>query len=533
MPPTFGIITVCSSGCTYSNAQLQLAIDSATPGMTIELRANETYLSPPDDKGFILRNKGGTDWIIIRTSTPDSQLPGPGTRLSANDAPKLPKLERRGIYGMTCEPGAHHYRIIGLEFRNPGNMSTSYTSGAFIHCGRFETTVESQPHHIIFDRIYVHAPPNTGQDVRFGIILQGRYQAVIDSWIADIKQSYFDASAIASWGGAGPLLIQNNYIEASTINVLIGGADPLVPNLVPSDIVIRKNLISKPLRWKSSGFSLLNVKNLLELKNAQRVLIDGNTFENVWPDAQTGYALMLTPRQGSAVGVKCGPAGSPGCAPWTVVQDVTITNNKLKTISNGVAISGRDPGGVFTYQTLSGGRFTIRNNVLEGLGGYAGTGNAFALANGPANVIVSHNTIVKYVGTNTDGKGLELQAGSPSTSPGFTFQNNILLARKYPLFGSVGSCSTNALNTYTPGFTWTHNVIAGPWPTPAGCTVNILPGWSGSNAFPTNESVIGYENYTQGIYRLLSSSPYRLAGSDGKDIGVDYTEYVAVHGLWP
>ena len=533
MPSAPGLITVCSSGCTYKNHQLQMAIDTAVPGTTIQLKAGEIYQSPPDDKGFILRNKAGSGWIVIRTSTPDVQFAPPGERLTVSDAPKLPKLERTGTYGMTCEPDAHHYRIIGLEFRNPGNAPTGHSSGAFIHCGRFETTVDDQPHHIIFDRVYVHGPSGVGQDVRFGVILQGRYQAVIDSWISDIKHNYSEANAIASWGAAGPLRIEDNYIEGSSINILIGGADPLVPNLTPSDITIVKNTITKPLRWKNPEFALLSVKNLLELKHAQRVLVEGNTFEGVWPDAQAGFAFMLTPRQGSGVGAKCGPTGSPGCAPWTIVQDVTIRNNKVKAASNGLAISGRDPGGIYTYATRSGSRFTIRNNILEGLGGYPGTGIAFAIGNGPGDVTITHNTVAKYNAANLDGKGLDLQAGSPSTSARFVFQNNILLARKYPLFGSIGGCSSAALTTYTPGFQWTHNAIAGPWPTPAGCTTAILPGWSAENAFPASESAIGYENYASGIYRLTSASPFKAAGSDGKDLGVDYVEYVAVHGLWP
>lgn len=531
MPAAPAIITVCSSGCTYKNSQLQAAIDAAVPGTTIQLKAGEIYQSPPDDKGFILRNKAGAGWIVIRTSTPDSQFAPPGERLTVSDAPKLPKLERTGTYGMTCEPNAHNYRLIGLEFRNPGNGATGHSSGALIHCGRFETTVDDQPHHIVFDRLYVHGPSLAGQDVRFGVILQGRHQAVIDSWISDIKHNYSEANAIASWGAAGPLRIEDNYIEGSSINILIGGADPLVPNLTPSDITIVKNTITKPLRWKNLEFAFLSVKNLLELKHAQRVLVEGNTFEGVWPDAQAGFAFMLTPRQGSGVGAKCGPAGSPGCAPWTIVQDVTIRNNKVKAASNGVAISGRDPGGPYTYATRAGRRFTIRNNILEGLGGYPGTGIAFAMANGPGDVTITHNTVVKYNATNLDGKGLDLQAGSPSTSSGFVFQNNILPARKYPLFGFIGGCSSTALVTYTPGFQWTHNAIAGPWPTPAGCTVGILPGWSAENAFPVSEAAIGYENYSSGMYRLTSASPFKAAGSDGKDLGVDYVEYVAVHGL--
>ena len=48
--------------------------------------------------------------------------------------------------------------------------------------------------------------------------------------------------------------------------------------MVPSNITIRRNLISKPLAWRTQSWT---IKNLLELKNAQDVLIEGNVFENV------------------------------------------------------------------------------------------------------------------------------------------------------------------------------------------------------------------------------------------------------------
>src|SRR5678816_3181005 len=81
--------------------------------------------------------------------------------------------------------------------------------------------------------------------------------------------------------GPGPYHIINNYIEAAAENIMFGGADAKIPNLVPSDIEIRRNHVFKPLSWKVGDPSYLGrhwaIKNLLELKNARRVTIDGNT----------------------------------------------------------------------------------------------------------------------------------------------------------------------------------------------------------------------------------------------------------------
>src|SRR5207244_1796422 len=73
--------------------------------------------------------------------------------------------------------------------------------------------------------------------------------------------------------------------------VMFGGADPAIPNLIPSDIEIRRNYFFKPLAWRASG--AWTVKNLLELKLGRRVLIQGNIFENSWAAAQAGFAIVI------------------------------------------------------------------------------------------------------------------------------------------------------------------------------------------------------------------------------------------------
>src|SRR5262245_36472575 len=66
---------VCASGCEYT--KLQAAIDAASPGDTILLRAGETFVGP-----FILKAKpSSTSWITIRSDAADSALPADGVRL--------------------------------------------------------------------------------------------------------------------------------------------------------------------------------------------------------------------------------------------------------------------------------------------------------------------------------------------------------------------------------------------------------------------------------------------------------------------
>ena len=72
------------------------------------------------------------------------------------------------------------------------------------------------------------------------------------------------------------------------------------------------------------------VKNLLELKSARRVTIEGNIFENCWGQAQAGYAIVFTVR------------AQGGAMPWAVVEDVDFVRNIVRNSSGGVNILGRD-----------------------------------------------------------------------------------------------------------------------------------------------------------------------------------------------
>src|SRR6266700_6564662 len=122
------------------------------------------------------------------------------------------------------------------------------------------------------------------------------------------------------WNGAGPFKIGNNYLEATGENVMFGGADPSIRNLVPSDIEIRHNHFFKPTSWRNVWAA---VKNLFELKNAQRVFVEGNVFENNWAAAQAGWAVQFTVRN------------QDGRAPWSTIEDVTFRKNIVRTPGRG------------------------------------------------------------------------------------------------------------------------------------------------------------------------------------------------------
>ena len=69
----------------------------------------------------------------------------------------------------------------------------------------------------------------------------------------------------------------------------------VIPNVWPSNILISRNHITKPLAWRAAWPSgaRWTVKNLIEFKSAKRVVIDGNIIENDWLAAQIGYAVVI------------------------------------------------------------------------------------------------------------------------------------------------------------------------------------------------------------------------------------------------
>jgi len=77
--------------------------------------------------------------------------------------------------------------------------------------------------------------------------------------------------------------------------------------------------VRKQPGWRNQGWI---IKNLIELKNAQRVVIDNNLIEYCWQQSQLGYAFMIT------------PVNQDGTATWTVVQHVKITNNVVRHVAS-------------------------------------------------------------------------------------------------------------------------------------------------------------------------------------------------------
>ena len=463
-----------------AGANLQAALDNAQPGDEIVLAAGATFTG-----NFILPAKAGSGWIVIRTSNL-AGLTAEGVLVSPANAAAMPKIISPNSMGaLATAAGAARYRLVGIELSIAAGVT--YNTG-ILRLGDSYQTAAQVPAELIVDRCYIHGTPQA--EVSRGIGLNSGSTAVVDSYISEIHAEGFDTQAICGWNGPGPYKIVNNFLEASGENVMFGGADPSIANLIPSDIEFRRNRLFKPLSWKVGDPSYAGrhwaVKNLFELKNAQRVLVDGNMFENNWADAQTGYAILL----------KC--ANQDGTAPWSVSKDVTFTNNIVRRSASAINLLGRDPYNPSPQME----RVSITNNLFYDIGVRAGEEGHLLTITEVRDLRVEHNTFI-HTGSTINAYGV------PSTN--VVFANNIAFTNAYGVKGDGASSGLPTLAAYFQNYSFVGNALVGG-------DASLYPA---GNFYPTTITAIGFTNIAAGDYSLVASSPYKGAATDGKDIGCD------------
>jgi PKD repeat protein len=484
-----------------SGSNLQTALNQALPGDEIVLQAGATYLAPGD--GFMLpaKSNASNQWIIIRSSNL-AGLPAAGTRVAPSNAASMPKiLSQNTGAALATQTGTGaasvaYWRVVGIEFSvtttalPDANLAGAAGNTGLVRLGDpYETNPSNVPHDIVIDRCYIHGRP-TMNTIR-GVNLNSKAAAVIDSYLSDFHGVQWESQAICGWNGPGPFKIVNNYLEGATENVMFGGSDPKISGLIPSDIEMRRNYFFKPLSWKagSAGYAGYHwsVKNLLELKNAQRLLIEGNRFENNWADAQTGYGLLFK------------SVNQDGTAPWCTSQDIDFKNNIVRHMGAAINIQGRDTNNL-SGQTK---RIRIKNNLFDDVSQPVWNGDgAFIKVTDTLNVIVDHNTVLQTGNIIT-------VYGAAIT--GFVFTNNIAPHNVYGIKGDGTSAGNSTLNTYFPACVFRRNeIVGGP----------ILQ-YPGDNFFLALLDLVGFVDRANGNYRLLATSPCKNAGTDGRDLGAD------------
>ncbi len=310
--------------------------------------------------------------------------------------------------------------------------------------------------------------------------------AVIDSYLADCHTRGTDSQAILGWNGPGPFKIVNNYLEGAGENVMFGGGDPSIPDLVPSDIEIRRNHFFKPLSWQTAGWT---IKNLLEFKNARRVLVEGNVFENCWAGDQSGFALVWK------------SVNQDGTAPWSTTSDVTFQYNVVRRVGAALNLAG----GPEVNPAVTATRFRVAHNVFEQVGdpslpSDAKVGRLWQLY-GATHVELAHNT---GVGT-TQGVWL---VGAP-ISGGLVVRDNIFGGGPGIASAEGQGYGTSALNYHAPGWNVRGNVVIGSA--------------AASSAFPTNNlyPATASDGGLSSDLRVVAAPALGSATTDGQTVGAD------------
>jgi hypothetical protein len=219
------------------------------------------------------------------------------------------------------------------------------------------------------------------------------------------------------------------------------------------------------------------------------VMIEGNLFQYSWEEDQKGYALNIKPAQS-------------GKAPWTTIEDVTIKNNRFDHVGGGIQLSGRDT----TYGSKTMARVLITNNLLTDVSKakWGGHGSFLIVGNGATDVTVDHNT-VEHDGFIVNGNG------SPQAQR-FVFTNNVHRHNQYGIYGDGGGAGMASIDKYFPGADIRRNAFFG------GTASKYPP----DNFFVTAAEFLNhFVGPLTGNWALAASSPFRAAGTDTKDLGVN------------
>lgn len=383
-------------------------------------------------------------------------------------------------------------------------------------------------------------------------------------------------STVLDHNPAGVFL--NNYVNTPGISVIQQSANP-TDTQVGNNLTIRRNLFQWDDAWRygsstSNGLDV-GVRQALEFKQADTVLIEGNTFNNIWQSEITGAlgnAIVVTPR-----------CGTGGFNSTNGVKNLTIRYNRFNKVTGIANILGGNTANL-ACDTIITKKVLISHNVASYVSGrFSPTwasaspmvGQLFYFGYGFEDMRVEHNTFYTNEGAgpvfiyyvtdrgsgllvknnlwvmseDADGNGhgwAFLSGGANDPSPGYTTTNALT---KFQTMITAGPgvpdpASSFSSNYAIPALTSTASPsyytdptkllpvssCTGVWQTLMNCAGStettasqrlLIPNWT----VPSQSDPFDFH--------LLSSSPYNSAArvtTDWRDLGADVTAVNALSG---
>lgn len=414
------------------------------------------------------RAVGDTGTIVVRSV--GLALPE-GMRATPSNAAQFATIRTTDTEcAIATTPGTYGWYLAGIRFTSTASTANNPATYNIVCLGAHSTeqdVMAEVPQRIVLSRVVVDGGSLGIQNC---IALNSGTTAIVDSWIQNCHLKGFEGHAIASYNGPGPFLIENNFIEGAGINVLIGGSTPRIANLRGADITIRRNHFYKPLSWgpPGTGLGAWAEKNLLEFKNAARVLVEGNYFENSWQDAQpTGSGIMIKSINDEGI---CG---------WCQTTDVTVRRNYGTNIETPIVISAAENYNDPTKPPLPVTRVLISENVFDNIGAVAWGAKGIQLTPGHSLTGAVDVTIERNVTAQAEGRTVAHGVMVFPRGERIVFRDNVFSHGVYPVLDGEGHYGSPVLPA---GTVW------------SGMTLVKLANHTGGTAVPTGTTIVTSES---------------------------------------